>query len=334
MVGNMRKFVNERLSFYKQTEKEDAQTFYSILDKYESIIKSPEERSDLATYRSNINLIIKAHHAKDLKSVKDESIFCNKIDKNKIIPTLSKSDKELFIHTKTLVKYASLKVQGECLGRILGGKRIQCHVDMVKGIDFVSICESTTKKTIVFTSFVDALKEVSLSCSNKGLEPVVVYGGTNNELNSIIQKFEKDKDINPLIATYNSLSTAVPLVMADTMIMLNMPFRDYIYQQAISRIHRLDADTQTYVYLISLDTGEEPNLSTRTTDILKWSQSQIEKIMGIKSPFEVTEDTNIEGLESFTDLSTLSVSTEDYGIEIAVQSPRTNYPLKPSFSFW
>lgn len=331
---DMRKYVDERLVFYKKTEKEDTASFYAILDKYESIIKSKEEIAELNTYRSNLSLIIKAYRTGDLRSVKDESVFCNAVEKNKIAPMLSKTDKEIFLHTKTLVKYMSLKVQGECLGRVLGGKRIQCHVDMVKGIDFVGICESTAKKTIVFTSFVDALKEVSLACTEKGLLPTVVYGGTNSELTSIIQSFEKDKDINPLIATYNSLSTAVPLVMADTMIMLNMPFRDYIYQQAISRIHRLDSDTQTYVYLIALDTGDEPNLSSRSTDILKWSQSQIEKIMGIKSPFEITEDLQSEGLENYSDKTQLTISTEDYGIEVIIPSVRLGQITKPIFSNW
>ena len=30
-------------------------------------------------------------------------------------------------------------------------------------------------------------------------------------------------------------------------------------------------------------------MSTRTVDILKWSQSQIEKITGVAPPFEVTD---------------------------------------------
>lgn len=88
------------------------------------------------------------------------------------------------------------------------------------------------------------------------MNPVVVYGKTNNELNKTVGLFEKDIDLNPLVATYQSLSTAVPLVMADTMIMLNAPFRAYIHEQAISRIHRLGADTQTIVWEAYLNTGE------------------------------------------------------------------------------
>ena len=55
-----------------------------------------------------------------------------------------------------------------------------------------------------------------------------------------------------MIATYKSLSTAVPMTMADVMIMVDTPFRDYIFQQTIARINRLGTTTQTYVYIAKL----------------------------------------------------------------------------------
>ena len=120
---------------------------------------------------------------------------------------------------------------------------------------------------------------------------------TNKDLNNIINRFEKTEELNPLIATFKSLSTAIPMTMADCMIMIDTPFRDYIFQQTIARINRLGATTQTYVYIASLDTGSEPNISNRTLDILKWSQSQIEAITGVKSPFEITDEQfSMEGI--------------------------------------
>lgn len=46
-------------------------------------------------------------------------------------------------------------------------------------------------------------------------------------------------------------------------------------------------DSQTYVYQCTLDTGDVPNISTRSADILAWSQAQVEAIMGIKAPYEM-----------------------------------------------
>lgn len=72
-----------------------------------------------------------------------------------------------------------------------------------------------------------------------------------------------------------SLFTVKAFTMANLMIMIDTPFLHL--QQTIARIERLGQKEQTYVYIASLDTGSEPNMSTRTLDILKWSQSQIER---------------------------------------------------------
>lgn len=65
---------------------------------------------------------------------------------------------------------------------------------------------------------------------------------------------------------------------------------EMIMQRIISEKTRLGANTQTHVYIAALDTGNEQNMSTRTLSILQWSQSQIEAITGVKSPFEITDE--------------------------------------------
>lgn len=126
-----------------------------------------------------------------------------------------------FRDVKSAIKYPMLKIQGETLGRILGGKRIECHVAMVPHVDWVGIVESTEKKTIMFTSFVEALEASESHVRKLGMTPLTVYGKTSNELASIVKKFDQDPKLNPLLATYASLATAVRLTMADTMLILN-----------------------------------------------------------------------------------------------------------------
>lgn len=312
IADDMANYVTERRLYYKKTEEHDAKRFYSYLKHFEEThLRTKEEKTAYATYRQFLDRVIAAHSRGDLRAVKDEMIFTNQYEKNIIRPTLARDDKEDFRHLKTLVKYVSLKIQGEALGRVLGRKRIECHLDMVEHVDYIAICDSTTKKTLIFTSFVEVLQAGAEYCKKIGLKPVVVYGETNKNLSSILKDYTDNEETNPLWATFNSLSTAVPLVMADNIVMMNAPFRAYIDEQAIARTRRLDATTQTHVTRVMLDTGNEPNLSTRSAEILKWSQDQVEAIMGIKAPFEIT---GTEALESFTEGPLLTISCEDYDI--------------------
>ena len=162
----------------------------------------------------------------------------------------------------------------------------------------------------------DVLEDANNACKKQGLNPILVYGKTNNNLNGMIKTFETDKRINPLIATYDSLSTAVPLIMADTMIMLNAPFRAYIQEQAISRIHRLNQDTQTRVIQCYLDTGNQSNISSRSLDIMTWSQQQVEMITGVKSPYTIEDnDGDVKvSAESLDETLTVLISKEDINL--------------------
>lgn len=311
ITDDMRNYVLERRKFYASTAKKDTEKFFAYLERFERTLINAEDKKFYTVYRSSLDNVVAAHNKGDLRSVKEQSIYCNKYEKEVIRESLANIDKEEFKHLKTLVKYVSLKIQGEALGRVLGRKRIECHLSMVPYVDYLEICDSTLKKTIIFTSFVEVLTAGADHTRGLGMYPAVVYGETNKDLTTITTAFEKDKKVNPLWATFNSLSTAVPLVMADTIIMMNAPFRDYIDQQAIARTARLGANTQTRVYRVLLDTGTEPNLSTRSADILKWSQEQVEKIMGIASPFEIKVS---EALENFSEDPLFTIDSEEFDI--------------------
>lgn len=309
----MLKFINERTSYYKTNFKKYKEQYDNCLDYFQKNTTSVKELNDLDQYKKYIKLIIASNPA-DLSYLKEEVIFCNRFENNEIMRSIPKEWRADFKNSKSVVKYVTLKIQGECLGRVLGKLRMECILSLSKHVDYTKIIESTVKKTIVFTSYVDVLVDSEKTITEAGHNPLVVYGKTNNDLLSIVKRFEKEETINPLIATFQSLSTAVPLVMADTVIMLNTPYRDYILQQAISRIHRLGSDTQVRVYILFLDTGSKPNLSTRTIDILKWSQEQVEKIMNIKSPFEVS-DLSFSNENHYESNSDFHISLEELGIE-------------------
>jgi hypothetical protein len=298
-------FIQQRDIYYKTREKADLAYYQKILDRHAAKLSSREEKAEFDRYVRNANMIRKTQGM----GCSDEMKAANLYELRNIMPGLSAEDRIKFKESKTIYKYLTLKIQGECLGQIVGRTRIACHVELAKQIKYAPILESTEKKTVVFSSFVDVLKAAEVELQAQQYSPMLVYGETTSKLAQIVQQFGDDESVNPLVATYASLSTAVPLIMADTMILIDVPFRDYILQQAVSRIHRLGQVNDTHIFTIVLDTGDEPNISTRTVDILRWSQQQIESILGIKSPFEIKdgEEISLETMENLNDIDLTQV---------------------------
>lgn len=277
----MKKFIEERMRYYRENMRHYVDIYESCLAIYEKSIthdRSAQEKFKL--YKSYISMIRRGY---DPVTMKEMALYCNQFELGQIVQALPQHMKNDFKDCRSVVKYYDLKVQGEALGRILGKMRAQCHVDMLPHTPITELVEESEKKTVIFTSYVEVVRAAEIQLKEEGFKPILVFGETNKDLPAIVTKFRDDIDTNPLVATYKSLSTAVPLVMANTVILLNAPFRDYERQQATSRVDRLGQDCEVNIVTIMLDTGEKPNISTRSGDILDWSREQVEQIMGVKA---------------------------------------------------
>lgn len=311
--AKMKAFMLERENHYQLNKPTDEAFYNECMVHHEQCLHSEHDQIEFMRYKESVGLIIQTHA--DV-SVKDDIVFANTYEKNKILPSLPAVKREQFKQVKTIIKYVHLKIQGECLGRVVLRARVECHAHIAQAINYSIICESTDKKTVIFTSYVEVLQAAAQALKKQEFEPILAYSDMDGTLSEVVDKFEKKKQYNPLVATYAMLSTAVPLVMADTMILIDSPYRDYLLQQAVSRIHRLGATTDTQVYTATLDTGPVPNISTRGLDILKWSQQQVNDITGNPSPFEI-KSTDLEGtpaLEAYIleSLQPSIVGTPDY----------------------
>lgn len=303
----MADFISERMDYYRKNMQKYVNEYMEGLQIYGL---GRENDKEFQLYLKRARMI---HAGYDPATMKDEVIFCNKYELKYIIPALPKQFREPFKNARSVYKYYDLKVQGEALGRILGKQRTACNVDVAKGSDkltyenppegqpaetsLTEIIDFAEKKTVIFTSFVEVAQQLHSDLTKAGYKPLLVYGETNKDLPKIVADFATKIDANPLIATFQSLSTAVPLVMANTVVMMNAPFRDHEHDQSISRVDRLGQDAKVELYEIYLDTGEEANISTRSKDIMEWSREQVAAIMGRKNVDLV------EALEGFTQYS-------------------------------
>lgn len=287
-------FMQAQMAYYKKDMPQYVSVFERCLTEYARTLRSDKERADFNEYVRVVSIIRKTV---DLRHMSAEMKLCNDYELGKIIPTLSKESATAFKEVRSLVKYVQLKVRGECLGRVLGRRRIDCHVAMVEGSTLPVIVEAALKKTLIFTSFVEVVDRTRDYLIKEGFKPLVVYGDTNKDIGSILKSYATNVEIDPLIATYKSLSTGVPVTTANTIVLMNAPFRPYEKEQAISRSFRLGQDTQVYVYEVFLYTNGEPNISTRSKDILEWAQSQIDAMMG-ESPTVSLESLDAAVMES------------------------------------
>lgn len=279
----MRVFTSGRLKYYAALAREHEEFFNAMLAK--AFPKIP--KSEVMGYQRDLVVVRSRKKDPQLSEVIKR---CNLFEKNKIMPLLEQEERKRFADIKSAVKYVDLKIMGECLAGVLGRLRQECYSDIARNFDFSTIIEETAKKTVIFTSFVETANVCIRSLTDLDFTPIGLYGKDTANKDVVIGKYINDPKINPIVASYKALSTAVPLVVADRMILLDTPFRDYILQQAVSRIHRLGATSTVKIYTLMLDTGTEYNLTERNVDILSITKKVVEEFTGVSSPYDISKD--------------------------------------------
>lgn len=296
-------FVTERLEFYKSNFKKYEEMYQKGLIEFEKSVLTDSDKSAYDKYKKQIKAIRQATGLFDVhKEMQDANLYEKKV----IAPKLSGSTLHEWRDAKSVVKYVGLKVRGEALGRLLGKRRAECHVDMIKHAQLESFVEAATKKTLIFTSYVDVVNEIAEYFKDpifkNRYDPLAVTGETTKNLKQILGRLENDPKAGPIIATYDSLSTGVPVTSASTVILFNQPFRSYEREQAVARAWRKGQDTPVTVVNIILDTGNSPNISTRSMDIMEWSKEQVEQITGVKLGGSKSNPDNPDiGIEQYID---------------------------------
>lgn len=269
-------YIDDRMKYYK--------TNYGIYKGYyDKGIETFKMSRDYLRYEQDFKQYLK--YFKTIQAGYEPSLhkeiakFVNDFELKTIFPTLPRPLNHQFKGARSVMKYVHLKVMGEALG-LLSRYRSRCFKEMVPHSHLPELIDGAAKKTIIFSSYVDVVKEVGDYLEGEGYTPTLIYGDTNKNLAVLVKEFFNDPKVNPLVATFQSLSTAVPLIAANRIINMNQPFRDNIKQQSIARAARLGQDKDVDVYDVLLDTKGVENISTRNQDILEWSAEMVKSIMG------------------------------------------------------
>lgn len=329
-------YVKERKAYYQKNAKQYENDFFNSIETYRNIVsRNRGNLSGLEDYLVKAKTLHEGYIPTDPKH-KQYVLDCNHYEDKVIIPTLPNDVKKIFRKAKSVYKYVDLTIMGEALGNILGKSRSKCNADMVKQLvtdakvitedgetyqsNLPDIIRNAQAKTIIFTDYVEVVKETEYQLRLNGFNPISIFGETTagNGLAMQTKVFKEKPEINPLITTFKTLSEAVPLTEANRVIFLNLPFRSGTYEQAVKRANRIGQTLDVDLFEVTLDTGEEPNISTRNEDILKWSEEQVALILGKKIDDEVNRDI-LKGLMTELPLETI-VKTGIHTIKKSVSS--------------
>ena len=287
------KYKTERLAYiYEHMETYEGQ-FESLLTTIKTramnkgITKTSIEKN-IRNYKRLVKKIKKAAESNKLNTVQDSITEARSFEKDLLEPYLSGDELRDFRDVKSIMKYPKLKVLGEALGRILLATRIKCYSDIARHITYGEIIKLTDKKTLIFSNYVNTSNIAYNKCTKEGFKPLRVYDKYISDLNETVKEFnDLNNNSNPLIATYKSLSTGVPLIAANVVLTLDLPFRMYILDQAIARAWRLGQDKPVLVLISKLNSGSEFNITDRDNFIINLSEYNVKLITGNELAYEV-----------------------------------------------
>ena len=299
----MKKYIRERTAFYNEFRDEYIEEYFEGIEEFKANLGSNFDTKMQIALDEYLAKTKELHNGYNPTSPvhKQYIIDCNYFEDKVIIPILSNKTKKTFRKAKSVYKYVELTIIGETLGNVIGRKRTECNKAIVEAMakSFTVVNEESKEtyetnlsevirdaeaKTLIFTDYVDVLKRCNEILIEEGFHPITIFGETTTTigLSNQVKQFKENSKINPLITTFKTLSEAVPLTEANTVIFLNLPFRSGTYDQAVKRANRIGQTKDVHLYEVTLDTGNEENISTRNLDILKWSEEQVSILMGDK----------------------------------------------------
>lgn len=274
----MMEFITDRVHFYNEMMPRYVRDWNRYVDEYSQWIQGDEkEMAELNLYRE-IVLYFQKNGYNNFTDA-DKSKFCKKVE-DKLEKELRGEDLKYFRHIKSAVKYVGLKIRGEALGRVLSRARMEAVRDIIEHAGIPEMIQAVQKKTAIYTSYIDVIKELEKYFEKQGIKSISVHGENSSDVDKVVNTVRDDETVNPLITTYNTLREGYPLLMCNQLILMNAPFRDYELKQTIARIYRKGQDAECFVYMIDLDTGKEENITSRSIDIMEWSKEQVEILLG------------------------------------------------------
>ncbi|AGB07309.1 hypothetical protein [Vibrio phage VP4B] len=298
--NQMRTYIQDRYSYYNKNMDKYVGYFNQIIDDYRKHCTARNDQqslNELDEYLRIVNKFRKDGYNNFTDAELSKRAKEIELDIEEWMPP---KERKHFRNAKSIVKYVGLKIQGEALGNVLGKARIEAVKGLVEYADLPKYIDHVEKKTLIFTDHIDVVYECDDYLTKQGYDTIFVHGDNTNERDKLVKEFDERESKNPLVTTFKSLSTGYPLLMANQVLCMNAPWRDYILTQTIARVHRQGQTAPTFAYIFELDTQGRENVTSRNIDIMSWSKQQVAEIMAVQHGEDVTL-VGVAGMEDLFD---------------------------------
>lgn len=288
-------YNTHRTKFLNNSENKHIKTYRQMLATFkENCVITEEEKKDFENYLSAIN---KLRIGSTYKAKKSDLKFCSQYEKNILNDILSrkgllvktKENKDLrdaevnrfdfYIDVIRNVKSRSIR---KAKGSFYMGLRKKCFVNLAELVDLLPFIKGNENKVVIFAEHVETIDTVVAKLEKAGIKFMKAHGEALKKipLKTVLHEFRTNDDVRGVAATYKTMGSSLGLTEADTVILLDPSFRDYIKIQAVGRADRPGQKNRVKVINVILDTGDELNLSVRTLDINKETKKNVEEIIG------------------------------------------------------
>lgn len=276
--ADVQKYIKERVLYYKKNIQGYKDQFKECIDYHKQTLLTQEQRERYGKYEETLAYIIK--NSANVRAHMHLLGELNAYERTYLIPSLTDELAKQFKEVRSIIKTLSLKVTGEAIGNVYIKRKAECSAAIAKHANLAEIIDSGLAKTLIFSNWIEPLEAAESFLNKQGYKTCHVYGKDSKNVSSIVDAFHEDPDVSVLLASYMALSTAVPVTAANQVVLIDYPYREYIYSQTVARAARIGQKHEVYVYELVLDTGADPNVSTRALDICQFSRDQVTQILG------------------------------------------------------
>lgn len=274
------KCTNDIIAIFNEKYQEKYQNLKSLIEEYNNFVKKYSSATIQETnkYLRYINSVTQTN--KDVYIHEYRFDIYKTFLKDYVYPNITDTQEfKRLRYVEGQYIYMRESAMGYAIGQVMPKAKNNVYIDLYKNNKqkIIEMINKNTKKTIIFSPFLEVVKYISKDLNNSGIGTVQIVGETKDRMD-VAMRFKNEDLINVLCATTQTLSTGITLTEANQMFFFGTPYRSADFNQACDRIYRIGQTTDVNIYTVLLDSPEK-NITDRIKEIMDWSGNMFDSLI-------------------------------------------------------